>query len=92
MAFDQFKQIGQLKKMKKEMEEALRPLEESVEKGDVKVKVNGLREVVYIEIDGEEREDVVKIINKASKKVERKSAKKMMEMGGGLSGLLGGMN
>lgn len=91
MAFDQFKQIGQLKKMKNEMEEALRPIEETQEGGDVKVKVNGLREVVYVEIDGEEREDVVKLINKAAKKVEKKSAKKMMEMGGGLTGLLGGM-
>jgi len=35
--------------------------------------------------------DVVKTINEAFKKVQKKAAQKMMESGGGLSGLLGGM-
>ncbi len=32
-----------------------------------------------------------KAVNKGFKKVQKKAAQKMMEMGGGLSGLLGGM-
>ena len=88
--FDKIKQLKQLKKVQEEMEASLRPIEETVEEGGVKVKVNGLREVVYIEVDGEEREDILKTINKAFKKVEKRAAKKMLELGGGLSGLLGG--
>jgi len=34
---------------------------------------------------------MVETINRAMKEVQKKAAKKMMEMGGGLSGLLGGM-
>ena len=57
----------------------------------MKVKVNGAQNIVYLEIDGEENERLSDLINKAMKNVQKKSAKKMMEMGGGLSGLLGGM-
>ncbi|KKP33933.1 MAG: hypothetical protein UR20_C0005G0019 [Candidatus Woesebacteria bacterium GW2011_GWE2_31_6] len=35
--------------------------------------------------------ELVELINEAMKKVQKEAAKKMMEMGGGLSGLLGGM-
>ena len=34
---------------------------------------------------------LVDLINEAMKKVQKEAAKKMMEMGGGLSGLLGGL-
>lgn len=60
------------------------------EKG-IKVIVAGDRSVTYLSIDGEERRDIVDLINKASKDVEKKSAAKMMEMSGGLGGLLGNM-
>jgi len=91
MVFDKIKQFGEAKRLEGKMKKELRPIVESLGKGGLKVKVNGLHEVVYIEIDGEDREDLVRLINKANKKVTLKAAKKMMEMGGGLSGLLGGL-
>ena len=92
MAFDKFKQLGNLNKMRQEAKALQKELEkeiESYEKGDIRVKVNGAQEILYLEIDGEDRSDIVEVINKAMKRVQKKSAKKMLEMGGGLSSLLG---
>jgi DNA-binding protein YbaB len=92
MAFDKFKQLKDLNKMRqqaKQLQSELEKIEETYEKGGVRVKVNGAQEVLYLEIDGESKEDLVDAINKAMKAVQKKSAKKMMEMGGGLSGLMG---
>ena len=92
MAFDKFKQLGNLNKMRQEAKVLQKELEkeiESYEKKNIRVKVNGAQEILYLEVDGEDRSDIVEVINKAMKKVQKKSAKKMLEMGGGLSGLLG---
>ncbi len=92
MAFDKFKQAGDLMKMRseaKKLQKELEKITEKVEDGDIAVKVSGDQRVVYIKIDGEDRDDLVKAVNKAMKNVQKKAAKKMMEMGGGLSGLFG---
>lgn len=93
MAFDKFRQLGELNKLRKQAKELQKELElitEKVEERDIEVKVSGDQKVVYLKVDGEEREDIVDVINKAMKNVQKKAAKKMMEMGGGLGGLLGG--
>ena len=93
MAFDKFRQLGELNKLRKQAKELQKELElitEKVEERDIEVKVSGDQKVVYLKVDGEEREDIVGVINKAMKNVQKKAAKKMMEMGGGLGGLLGG--
>ena len=91
-SFGKVQQLNELRKMRSQamkMKKELEKEEVSIEDGDVRVKVNGAQEVVYIEINGEERDDVKKAINKAMQEVQKKAAQKMMEMGGGLSGLLG---
>ena len=93
MAFDKFKQLGQLNKMRQQAKALQKELEKIVEtksSGGIKVKVTGDQKVEYLEVDGKERQDIVDTINKAMKAVQKRAAKKMMEMGGGLSGLLGG--
>lgn len=92
--FDKVKQLGELNKMRqqaKALQQELEKITETVEEKDIKVKVSGDQKVLYVKVDGEEREDIADVINKATKKVQKKAAKKMMEMGGGLSGLLGKM-
>lgn len=81
------KMRSQAMTLKKKLEE----LTQSEEKDGVRVVVNGAQEVVKIEIDGQDRRDIVELINKAYKEIQKEAAKKMMEEGGGLSGLLGGM-
>ncbi len=91
--FDKFQQGKDLLKMRqqaKKLQKELEQIEHVEESRGIKIKVNGAQQVVYIEVDGEEQGDLLEVINKAMKNVQKKAAKKMMEMGGGLSGLLGG--
>lgn len=92
--FDKVKQLNELRKMRSQamaLQKELEKIKESAEKGGMKVVVTGDQKISYIEIDGEERPLLVELINEAMKKVQKEAAKKMMEMGGGLSGLLGRM-
>ncbi len=94
MAFDKVKQLGELNKMRqqaKALQKELEQITETLSAGDIEVKVTGDQKLVYMKVDGEERQDIVDATNKAMKKVQKKAAKKMLEMGGGLSGLLGKM-
>ena len=90
--FDKLKQVGELNKLRqqaKKLQSELETIKHSEEKGKYKVGVTGAQKVIFIEIDGGEQKELVDLLNKALKEVQKKSAKKMLEMGGGLSGLLG---
>jgi DNA-binding protein YbaB len=88
----QGKQMLELRKQAKELEKKLAEVTETVEVGDVTVKVSADQKVVYIKTGDERQEDIEKAINEAFKKVQKKAATVMMEEGGGLSGLLGGLS
>ncbi len=92
--FDKFKQLGQLNEMRKKAAELQKELEkiiETLEKKGWTVSVTGDQKIRYIKKDGEDLQELVDLINEAMKRVQKESAKKMMEMGGGLGGLLGGL-
>ncbi|OGM57732.1 hypothetical protein A3E46_01315 [Candidatus Woesebacteria bacterium RIFCSPHIGHO2_12_FULL_46_16] len=92
--FDKIKQLNELRKMRSqamELQKELEKIRESEERNGMKVVVSGDQKVQYIQLNGEERKDLVDLINDAMKKVQKEAAKKMLEMGGGLSGLLGKM-
>lgn len=92
--FDKLKQGRELLKLRsqaKKLQEELEQIRHEEEEDGVKVTVNGTQNLISLEIEGEDKERVVRVINKAMKEVQKKAAKKMMEMGGGLGGLLGGM-
>ena len=92
--FDKFKQLGELAKMRKkamELQKELEKIIKTVEKNGYSVSVTGDQKIRYIKKDGEDLKELTDLINDAMKDVQKESAKKMMEMGGGLSGLLGGL-
>jgi DNA-binding protein YbaB len=92
--FDKFKQAGNLMKMRSEalkLQKELEKIRLSKEKGEMKVVVSGDQKINYLEVGGEEKRELAELINEAMKEVQKESAKKMLEMGGGLSGLLGKM-
>ncbi|MEK7550363.1 MAG: YbaB/EbfC family nucleoid-associated protein [Patescibacteria group bacterium] len=92
--FDKFKQLKELAQMRSKamaLQKELEKIVETVEKRGWLVSVTGDQKIRYIKRDGEDLNDLVDAINEAMKKVQKESAKKMMEMGGGLSGLLGGL-
>ena len=74
-------------KLQKELEK----IRHSREQGNMKVVVSGDQKISYLEIDGQEKKELAELINDAMKDVQKEAAKKMLEMGGGLSGLLGKM-
>lgn len=74
-----------------ELQKELEKIIETVEKHGYSVSVTGDQKIRYIKKDGEDMNELVELINEAMKKVQKESAKKMMEMGGGLGGLLGGL-
>jgi DNA-binding protein YbaB len=92
--FDKFKQLGELNKMRQQAQALQKELEKLVttlEKHGYTVSVSGDQKIRYIKKDGVDLKELVDLINEALKQVQKESAKKMMEMGGGLSGLLGGL-
>ncbi len=89
--FKQLKQLGQMRQKAMELQKELEKIVETLEKKGWTVSVSGDQKIRYIKKDGEDLAELVDLINEAMKKVQKESAKKMMEMGGGLSGLLGGM-
>jgi DNA-binding protein YbaB len=92
--FDKFKQLGELAKMRQkamELQKELEKIIKTVEKHGYSVSVTGDQKIRYIKKDGEDLKELTDLINEAMKDVQKESAKKMMEMGGGLGGLLGGM-
>ena len=89
--FQQAKDLMKMRQQAKKLQEELKDVKHTEEDGDIKVTVDGTQNVIYMETDGEENQELVKLINKAMKEVQKKSAKKMMESGGGLGGLLGGL-
>lgn len=90
--FDKVKQLGELNKMRQEamkLQKELELITETIDHKGVKVKVTAANKIVYIESNDKGDAAIAEAINEAFKKVQKVAAKKMMEMGGGLSGLLG---
>jgi DNA-binding protein YbaB len=92
--FDKFNQLKDLAKMRSKAMELQKELEKIIkteEKHGYSVSVTGDQKLRYIKKDGEDLKDLTDLINGLMKDVQKESAKKMMEMGGGLGGLLGGL-
>ena len=84
------KQLLQMRSQAKELQKKMAQVSETLEIGNVKVKVTADQTIHYIEIDGVENPMVAKAVNEAFKKVQKKAAQQMLKEGG-LEGLLGGM-
>ncbi len=94
--FDKLKQLNELRKMRSSamaLQKELEKITETVEKNGWTVSVTGDQKIRYIkkteDDGGADLEKLTEVINEAMKNVQKESAKKMMEMGGGLTGLLG---
>jgi len=89
--FQQAKDLIKLRQQAKKLQDELEQIRHTEEGSGMKVTVNGAQTLVNLEVNDVEQKEIVELINKAMKEVQKKAAKKMMEMGGGLGGLLGGM-
>jgi len=92
--FQKFQQLAELKKMRDQavaLQKALAQETVYVEENGVKVVMGGDQKLRELVIGGESQERAVEVLNKALKKSQEVAAKKLQEMGGGLSGILGGL-
>lgn len=90
--FDKLKQGQELLKLRqqaKQMQQQLQQIHHTEEDKEMQVTVDGTQNVLSIKFSGEEQKELVNLINKAMKEIQKKSAKKMFDMGGGLSGFFG---
>lgn len=88
-----FKQIGEIKKMRDQamqIQKQLQAEEVVVDKNGVHVVISGDQKVKEMLSNGRSDDDIREAINEAIKKSQEVAAKKLQQMGGGLSGLLGG--
>ena len=92
--FEKFQQLKKLKQLRDQaltMQKALSQILITKEKDGVKVVLSADQKIQRLTIDGEERNDIKELVNDALKDSQKEAAKKLQDMGGGLSGLLGGM-
>jgi len=96
MVFDNFKQkmnqLGDLKKMRDQALQIQRQLaaeEVVVDEQGVRVVLTGDQKIKALQVQGISNQILVDVLNKAIKKSQEIAAKKLQEMSGGLSGLLG---
>ena len=91
--FEKAQQLNELRKMRSQamdLQKKLKQIKTTEEYRGIEVTVNGEQKVEKIVMDSEDQRDLVEAINRAMKEVQKKAAKKMMDEGGGLSGLLKG--
>lgn len=89
--FDKIKDLANMQRQAKELQKELEKIIKTEEKHGYTVSVTGDQKIRYIKHGEEDLKDLTDLINDVMKGVQKDSAKKMMEMGGGLSGLLGGL-
>ena len=92
--FDKFKQLGELAKMRQQaqaLQKELEKISQTEERGGWTVSVSGDQKIRYLKRGEEDLKEWADLLNDVMKKVQKEAAKKMMEMGGGLSGLLGNL-
>ena len=92
--FEKFQQLKKLKQLRDQaltMQKALAQILITKEKDGVKVVLSADQKIQRLTIDGVERNDIKDLLNDALKDSQKEATKKLKDMGGGLSGLLGGM-
>jgi len=96
MVFDKFRQqlsqLGDLKKMRDQAVAFQRQLaaeEVVVEEQGVRVVISGDQKIKELSVQGISNQILIDVLNKAIRCAQELAAKKLQELSGGLSGLLG---
>jgi DNA-binding protein YbaB len=81
--------LNQLRTQAKKMQQDLAAEEIKVERNDIVVIISGDQKIKHFSVQGITSQDAVEVLNEAIKKSQELAAKKLQEMTGGLSGLMG---
>lgn len=92
---DMMGKLGDMNKLRQQamqMQKNLAAQTITVEENGVKVVITGDQKIVSIEIQGLSNEVLNETINKAIRKSQELAAKELMNVSGGMGGLMGGSN
>jgi len=96
MVLDKFRQqlsqLGDLKKMRDQalaLQRQLAAEEVVVEEQGVKVVITGDQKIKELSVQGVSNQVLIDVLNKAIRRSQELAAKKLQEISGGLSGLMG---
>jgi DNA-binding protein YbaB len=92
---DTFNKLGDMNKLRQQamqMQKNLAAQSITVEENGVKVVISGDQRILELEIQGMSNEVLNEVINKAIKKSQELAAKELMNVSGGMGGLMGGGN
>jgi DNA-binding protein YbaB len=92
---DMMGKLGDMNKLRQQamqMQKNLAAQTITVEENGVKVVITGDQKIVSIEIQGLSNEVLNEVINKAIRKSQELAAKELMNVSGGMGGLMGGAN
>lgn len=87
--------LGDMNKLRQQamtMQKNLAAQTITVEENGVKVVITGDQKIISIEIQGMSNEVLNEVINKAIRKSQELAAKELMNVSGGMGGLMGGTN
>ena len=87
--------LGDMNKLRQQamtMQKNLAAQTITVEENGVKVVITGDQKIMSIEIQGMSNEVLNEVINKAIRKSQELAAKELMNVSGGMGGLMGGAN
>ena len=84
--------MNKLRQQAMQMQKNLAAQTITVEENGVKVVITGDQKIVSIEIQGLSNEVLNEVINKAIRKSQELAAKELMNVSGGMGGLMGGSN
>lgn len=88
---DKLRRLKQMRDQAMAVQKQLAAEEIVVERGTVRIVISGDQKIKELTVQGVSSQEVVSTLNEAIKKSQELAAKKLQEMSGGLSGLLGGM-
>jgi len=96
VVFDKFRQqlnqVGDLKKMRDRavaLQRQLAAEEVVVEEQGIRVVISGDQKIKELSVQGVSNQALVDVLNKAIRRAQELAAKKLQEISGGLSGMLG---
>ena len=90
---DAFSKLGDMNKLRQQamqMQKSLAAQQVVVEENGVKVVISGDQKVLDLTIQGMSNQVLNEVLNKAIRKSQELAAKELMNMQGGLGGLMGG--
>lgn len=89
--FDKLKQLKKMRDQAMAIQRQLAAEEIVIERGDIRVVISGDQKIKEFLVQGVSSQAAVETLNEAIKKSQELAAKKLQEMGGGLSGLMSGL-